>query len=249
MFRFIFTTAALLLATAGAFATEVYDNFSTPAGTIHVLLPAGAAASEEHGNRISLAPGIERASQGIQFRMRIEGAGPATFQYRVRLYQLDGPDGAPGTPFYESPWRNGGIDSGAEVLYQVLPGELVLASECAWTVEIRNRTGNMSAMGPAHYGPPAIGGSESGYWNHLADGTWQQVDDGSLPFGGLLLGERFPGDTDGDCDVDLSDLTTLLGYFGTNGQYGPEYGDSQNDGDVDIADLALLLTWFGAACR
>ncbi|MBI4130843.1 hypothetical protein HY468_05995, partial [Candidatus Roizmanbacteria bacterium] len=52
-----------------------------------------------------------------------------------------------------------------------------------------------------------------------------------------------PGDTDGDGDIDLSDLTTLLTNFGRSGGGLP--GDTDGDNDVDLADLTTLLSNFG----
>lgn len=56
------------------------------------------------------------------------------------------------------------------------------------------------------------------------------------------------GDVDGDRDVDLSDLASLLSHFGTgNGAFLTD-GDMDADGDVDLSDLALLLAYFGTSC-
>jgi hypothetical protein len=57
-------------------------------------------------------------------------------------------------------------------------------------------------------------------------------------------------DSDNDCDVDLSDLSVVLGRFGScagEALYDFE-ADFNNDGCVDLSDLALLLGQFGAAC-
>lgn len=53
-----------------------------------------------------------------------------------------------------------------------------------------------------------------------------------------------PGDLDHDGDVDLADLSQLLGHFGASGPTEAD-GDIDGDGDVDIADLAILLGNFG----
>lgn len=63
-------------------------------------------------------------------------------------------------------------------------------------------------------------------------------------FWGVTLIPRIEGDTDGDGDVDLTDLAIVLINFGGPGS-GSGEGDFDGDGDVDLIDLALLLTNFG----
>ena len=53
-----------------------------------------------------------------------------------------------------------------------------------------------------------------------------------------------PGDTDGDGDVDLTDLNNVLFNFGTAGPLG----DVDNSGTVDLGDLNLVLFNFGNIC-
>jgi hypothetical protein len=55
------------------------------------------------------------------------------------------------------------------------------------------------------------------------------------------------GNMDRDGDVDLSDLTILIGNFGASG-VGPTDGDANGDGVVDIQDLAIALAQFGSTC-
>lgn len=57
-----------------------------------------------------------------------------------------------------------------------------------------------------------------------------------------------PADTDGDLDVDLTDLSRLLTNFGTASGMTREQGDVDNDGDVDLTDLSVLLGNFGTTC-
>lgn len=57
-----------------------------------------------------------------------------------------------------------------------------------------------------------------------------------------------PGDLDGDADVDIQDLATLLANFGTPSGAGADQGDLDGDGDVDLQDLAGLLGAFGSNC-
>lgn len=57
-----------------------------------------------------------------------------------------------------------------------------------------------------------------------------------------------PGDVDGDGDVDLTDLASLLANFGVASGAARDDGDLDGDGDVDLTDLASLLGNFGSAC-
>ena len=56
------------------------------------------------------------------------------------------------------------------------------------------------------------------------------------------------GDLDGDNDIDIGDLATLLGNYGMTSGATYEDGDLDGDGDVDITDLATLLGVYGTSC-
>ncbi|MFN0135640.1 MAG: right-handed parallel beta-helix repeat-containing protein [Phycisphaerae bacterium] len=58
-----------------------------------------------------------------------------------------------------------------------------------------------------------------------------------------------PGDVDGDNDVDLTDLATLLSNYGTPSGAGRQDGDLDGNGAVNLTDLANLLAVFGTACE
>jgi len=60
-----------------------------------------------------------------------------------------------------------------------------------------------------------------------------------------------PGDLDGDMEVDLADLASLLAAYGTcQGDAGYDsVADIDNSGCVDLADLATLLAHYGTVCR
>ncbi|RMF71486.1 MAG: hypothetical protein D6744_17900 [Planctomycetota bacterium] len=58
---------------------------------------------------------------------------------------------------------------------------------------------------------------------------------------------NIPGDLNGDCVVDLTDLAILLGNFDLS-PANPEDGDIDGNGTVDLTDLAILLANFDAAC-
>lgn len=57
-----------------------------------------------------------------------------------------------------------------------------------------------------------------------------------------------PADLNGDREVGLGDLTTLLANFGTPS--GAEYGDGDINGNgaVSLDDLTVLLSEFGSIC-
>ena len=85
----------------------------------------------------------------------------------------------------------------------------------------------------------------------LTDYEWYVVvDDGNKVTTGPIwsfttLG--IPGDFDGDCDVDGSDLTVFAADFGrTDCATGPLCeGDLEPDGNVDGSDLAIFAVDFG----
>ena len=56
-----------------------------------------------------------------------------------------------------------------------------------------------------------------------------------------------PGDLNDDFDVDLTDLATLLGNFGTT-DVDREDGDLDDDNDVDLNDLTQILSEYGTTC-
>ncbi len=108
---------------------------------------------------------------------------------------------------------------------------------------------------------PDAGGVSDGAGYQLS-GAIGQADAGTLGGGGYRLFGGFytlngtsaeepcPGDTNGDDFVDLSDLSLLLGVFGTcqdELQFAPE-ADFDNSGCIDLADLSLLLGLFGTNC-
>ena len=56
------------------------------------------------------------------------------------------------------------------------------------------------------------------------------------------------GDVDGNCTVDLADLTILLGNYREIGATRCQ-GDLDGDSDVDLSDLAALLATYGVTCE
>lgn len=73
--------------------------------------------------------------------------------------------------------------------------------------------------------------------------------DGPAGGGPATLRITWPGDLDGDRDVDLNDLATLLANFGRSDGVAYEDGDISGDGSVSLGDLAALLAAFGMRCE
>ena len=55
-------------------------------------------------------------------------------------------------------------------------------------------------------------------------------------------------DLNGDGEVGLSDLSTLLENYGAPSGMSYADGDLDGDGDVDLSDLGILLAVYGTAC-
>ena len=85
-------------------------------------------------------------------------------------------------------------------------------------------------------------------------GLWGDVKYETFEWGALWgnpdlgMAGLCPGDLDGDGEVDLSDLATLLANYGATSGAAYNQGDLDGDGDVDLADLAALLAVYGVAC-
>ena len=88
-------------------------------------------------------------------------------------------------------------------------------------------------------------------------GTVGQPDAGRLSGGSYELVGGFwnatisipcPGDVNGNRDVDLADLSTVLAHFGAPSGQALATGDLDGDGDVDLTDLSILLANFGSSC-
>lgn len=102
------------------------------------------------------------------------------------------------------------------------------------------------------------GGGYSAAGDFEVEGAIGQPDAGVMAGGGFELVGGFwagaasaapgscPEDIDGDGTVGLTDLSILLGNFGTAG--GPGDGDITGDGQIDLADLSALLAVFGTSC-
>jgi hypothetical protein len=75
-------------------------------------------------------------------------------------------------------------------------------------------------------------------------GTPPLIDMGAYEFQGATCF----GDLDGDDDIDLGDLATLLAHYESTGTVYSD-GDLDRDEDVDLADLAALLAVYETTCE
>ncbi|MFN0134820.1 MAG: dockerin type I domain-containing protein [Phycisphaerae bacterium] len=127
--------------------------------------------------------------------------------------------------------------------------------------EIDPDTGALSDWQTGLQYPETVAGRNAGV-AYQAGGNWYVCVTGGGPFAGGVGGRTpkvyinrlnlgappCPGDVNGDRNVNLTDLATLLANFGTSSGAAREDGDLDNDGDVDLTDLASLLAVFGTTC-
>ena len=64
-----------------------------------------------------------------------------------------------------------------------------------------------------------------------------------INFGSSIAAEC-PGDANSDSSVDVLDLLSVIGSFGTNGSEG----DVNSDGSIDVLDLLEVIGNFGQTC-
>src|SRR5262245_62082880 len=168
--RLIAAAAFALAGSALAGGDFVYSNNTTRLGSVHTLIPAGAADGPEHGDQIVLA-GAYRTVTRIDILVRIGNSGVATYNGRVRLYANDGPQRAPGTPPSHSGTRPLITDPGSDLPYQFDVPRVRVPDTFTWTIQLSGRSGqNMSIVGLPHYNPPTVGSATPGYWSHNPSG-------------------------------------------------------------------------------
>ena len=139
--------------------------------------------------------------------------------------------GYAGTPLVELRLGNSlsVVTAGATVRGLALPNGLSISANDAWVYANYLGTDQTGLLpGTANTGVDSI----------------RYMDIGAYEFQGTTV--NCPADTDGDGDVDLSDLALLLSEFGQNG--AALSGDADGDGDVDLTDLAIVLGDFGQSC-
>lgn len=158
-----------------------------------------------------------------------------------------GPTGVLVDSFSQLTWGPSNLD--ADPLFGALPnwgedGAWATPDDFPGDLRLMPASPSIDAISGAFVPPPGetdlLGRTRM--WDGDGDGT-ATVDHGAYEFDSPTQ-----GDTDGDCDVDLQDLATLLASFGMTGNAAFENGDFDADGDVDLQDLATLLANFGSAC-
>jgi hypothetical protein len=238
--------AAAVTLCASARAAVVFNNTTSPTGMVNALLPAGQSNSFEHANTVTLG-GHERVVTNFTMRMRILGAGPATFSMRVRFYRNDGPAGSPGAMLWDSGTVNSVIDSGADLSYPLTVPDVRVPNSFTWSVQVTNRQINMAQMGPAEYNPPTVGSAPFGFWQNAGINIpdWQYVNANEPPFGATIHADTIPGDVNHDAQVNVDDLLNVINQWGSCGKCAVCPADVDGDCDVDIDDLLTTINNWG----
>jgi hypothetical protein len=228
-------------------AAIVYNNTTTQLNLVNALLPQGTVNSIEHGNQITLGGG-ERIVTIITVRLRIQGAGVATFNRRLRIYANDGPNGEPGTQLWDSGNLFGVIDSGADISYAFTVPDVRVPASFTYTIQATNRQMNMALMGPSEYNPPTVGGAPFGFWRNPS-GTWEFVNQDEPPFGARVDASAIPGDVDVDGFVNVEDLLAVINAWGAcpalPRECPADVAPPGGDGVVDVDDLLTVINNWG----
>lgn len=191
---------------------------SVPSGMSNFSRPAGVSNRPDAGQGTTGYVGLQRGVAGRRNLIQI-GGGQNTFGTALS-----------GSGVGENANVVGAVgQSGPELLAE---GSFVAPSACGtYIFNLASGTANTLV---AVQSPPL-----------LSPATGATVD---LTGGTITVIVGFRGDTDGDNDVDLTDLARLLANFGLQSGATLAQGDIDGDGDVDLTDLATLLANFGSAC-
>lgn len=143
-----------------------------------------------------------------------------------------------GTPSISDQPDSGSFCAGADVTLEVVAsGDGTLSYQ--WQKEGADIAG---ATGPAYTIQNADAGDAGNYRCVVSN----ECESTNSAVAVVDICAAAPGDLNGDCLVDVSDLGTLLANF--NGPGDLEDGDLTGDGLVDVSDLGELLSHFGEGC-
>ncbi len=138
----------------------------------------------------------------------------------------------------------GSDDEPRVVYYHADDGTLVFAMRQAgdWTIQVVDDSPS-GTIRIGRFPSIAVGAGDALHVSYYSHGSGRPNE--------LKYAHAAPpcfGDLDGDGDVDLTDLATLLANYGTPSGAEYEDGDLDGDGDVDLTDLAMLLANYGTSC-
>ncbi len=122
----------------------------------------------------------------------------------------------------------------------------VVADNTQWTDIVAETAPGANA---ASWTPPAPGDAYKVRVRAVVGDGFGEWDESDGVFS-VQEGSSLPGDIDGDCDVDLSDLSILLAAYGTcDGDSGFDAAaDLDGDACVALGDLSILLAHYGETC-
>jgi hypothetical protein len=191
--------ASFLTGASASAQTIIYDNSSgsVGSGTITGLDPGAGetgAGSFTLGDAVSFAGGAANLND-FSLEYYIQGGGNEFVQ--VTLWNLDGPQGQPGSVLYTSgaPLAAGGTGGHSfnsnSLIDATHPNGLPVPASIAWTVTFTGIDAGEIA-GLYHYPGPTVGtsptfGGNDFYYHRLADGSWDLVSTTDID----NLGARF----------------------------------------------------------
>jgi hypothetical protein len=150
------------VATSAMAQSVIYQNTTTPLGSLVGAVAVNAANGAEVGDEVGFVCGPRQVSE-ITIIFHVLGSAAGTANTQVRLYE------AGSTPSVATLlWDSGllppaphtpGLNNFVLPVPNVPVGEGVI-----WTIQHTNRTGSIDAIGPRAFDPPTIGTSTPDFW-------------------------------------------------------------------------------------
>ncbi len=227
-------------------------------GAVACASPRWSSALEIQVGHLLLAP--NQAGQSIE--VSVTGGDLVS---GVNLYAQIG-DGGPELANYGLPAGQDGpsitaVDLKTATVFASVPDPAVnlgsLPQVAVWSLGIAAQGGKVPAQGRLATLTIDTTGFAAGRWDVKLSDVLASLDGGpfatdfaGLPAniinGSLRINAGQPGDTDGDADVDLTDLNNVRNYFGASG--GNPLGDTLPfNGKVGLEDLNGVRNNFGAS--